>query len=217
MENDGVLRWINFFEFTRTDSAEIIDLLIYLMLNLLTVYIVVRWFYLKSPDNKHYSFSYFTVSTVIFLLVFLLDNVRFELSLALGLFAIFGVIRYRTDPIPMKEITYLFVIIGISVINAITNSHISFFQLLLVNGIIILSVGLMESDLIFQRELRKKIRYDRIEMIVPERRQELIEDLEKRTGLRISQIDIGNIDLLRDTAEITIFYRQEENKSEVLT
>jgi len=206
MNSSTVFDPAHFFHIQSQVIGDLVNMFIYLMLNLMTVYIIVRYFYLKSPDNKHYSFSYFTVSTIVFLLVYLLENVRFELSLALGLFAIFGIIRYRTDSIPMKEITYLFVLIGVSVINAITNVHISLLQLVIVNAFVILSAGLMESDLIFHRELYKKVRYDRIDLILPGRYEELLSDLKERTGLNITQVEIGSVDFLRDSAEITIYY-----------
>ena len=149
---------------------------------------------------------------IVFILCILLDNVKLELGFALGLFAIFGIIRYRTDPIPIKEMTYLFLVIGVSVLNALANKKISHAELLLGNFLIIAITYGLEKIWLLKHETRKNITYEKIELIVPERREELIADLSQRTGLDIIRIEIRRIDFLKDTANIRIFYYEEDTK-----
>ena len=130
--------------------------------------------------------------------------------MALGLFAIFGIIRYRTDPIPIKEMTYLFIVIGISVINALSNKKMSYAELLLTNTIIIFATYGMERLWLLRHESRKVITYEKIDMIVPENHPKLKEDLEKRTGLLINRFEIGKINFLNDTVQIFIYYYKDD-------
>ena len=141
-----------------------------------------------------------------FFLCFLLENVKLELGFALGLFAIFGIIRYRTDPIPIKEMTYLFIVIGVSVINALANKKISHSELLFTNFIIIAVTYALEKIWLLKHETRKTITYEKIELIVPGRKQELLDDLKLRTGLNITRVEVRRLDFLRDTAQLRIFF-----------
>ena len=157
-----------------------------------------------------YLFTYLLISLTVFLLCFFLDNVKIELGFALGLFAIFGIIRYRTDPIPIKEMTYLFLVIGISVVNALSNKKISYAELLFANAILIFVTYGMERLWLLKHESRRNITYEKIDLIVPEKREELLADLKQRTGLNIIRIEIRRIDFLRDIANIRIFYYETE-------
>ena len=141
----------------------------------------------------------------------LLDSVKLQLGFALGLFAIFGIIRYRTDPIAIKEMTYLFLVIGISVVNALSNKKISHAELVFANFLIVFVTYGMERIWLLRHESRKNVLYEKIELIVPERREELMSDLKARTGLNISRIEIRRIDFLKDIVNIRIFY-YEDNK-----
>jgi len=145
-------------------------------------------------------------STVIFLLCFLLESVKIELGFALGLFAIFGIIRYRTTTIPIKEMTYLFVIIGVSVINALANKKISYGELLFTNLAIVAIVWGFERIWLLKHESTKMILYEKIDLIKPENYSLLLKDLNERTGLDINRIEVGKINFMRDTAEIKIYY-----------
>ena len=174
--------------------------------NLTVITIIVRYIYYPITKNKDYLFTYFLISLTVFLLCILLDNVKLQLGFALGLFAIFGIIRYRTDPIPIKEMTYLFLVIGISVVNALSNKKITHAELLFANSIIIFVAYGLERLWLLKHETRKNITYEKIELIVPEKREELLEDLRKRTGIDIIRVEVRRIDFLRDTANIRIFY-----------
>jgi hypothetical protein len=150
------------------------------------------------------------ISVLVFLLCFLLENVKLQLGFAFGLFAIFGILRYRTFAIPIKEMTYLFLLIGISVINALANKKISWAELVFTNLALAFLVYGLEKLWLLKHESSKQITYEKIDMIHPQKRSELIKDLEERTGLKINRIDIGRIDFLRDTARLIIYYYEED-------
>lgn len=162
--------------------------------------------YSRISRKKEYYFSYFAISVAVFLLVFLLENVKLELGFALGLFAIFGIIRYRTDTIPPKEMTYLFVIIAVSVINALSKDYIGYFELTLVNVLLVGVLWVLEKVLMLRQEDSLRVVYEIIENLHKDKEPELLADLEKRTGIKIKRYHIEKIDFLRDVAQITIFF-----------
>jgi uncharacterized membrane protein len=139
----------------------------------------------------------------------MLDTVKLQVGFALGLFAIFGILRYRTDTMPIREMTYLFLIIGISVINALAK-NISYIELGLTNAIFIGVSWLMESNRVLKHVSSKMVIYEKIELIKPERRAELIADLSERTGLEVTNAEIGAVDFLKDTAVVKIYYVSNE-------
>jgi len=189
------------------DQKDFIKLLIRASFNLIIVGGIVLGLYYPSNKNKNYVFTYLLIAVVVFFLCFLLENVKLELSFALGLFAIFGIIRYRTETIPIKEMTYLFVVVGLSVINALANKKISYSELLFANFAVVGLSYFFERIWLLQSTLKSKVvLYEKIDMITSDKRIDLINDLELRTGLKIEKIEIENIDLLRDTAKIKIFY-----------
>ena len=189
------------------DQKDFIKLIIRASFNFLVVGGIVMGLYYPSNKNKNYAFTYLLIAVVVFFLCFLLENVKLELSFALGLFAIFGIIRYRTETIPIKEMTYLFVVVGLSVINALANKKISYSELLFANLAVVGLSYFFERIWLVKSTLKSKmILYEKIDMITAEKRSELLRDLELRTGLKIDKIEIENIDLLRDTAKIKIYY-----------
>jgi hypothetical protein len=194
------------------DVDNFAELLLRFSLNLAVLFLLVRWLYYGSARRKDYLFSYFIIGSVIFLLCYLLESVKLQLGFALGLFAVFGIIRYRTDAIPIKEMTYLFLVIGISVINALTNKKVSYAELIFTNIALVFIVFGMEKLWLLKHESVKTINYDRIDLIKPEHRKELIKDIENRTGIRpINRVEIGKIDFLKDVASINIHYFETEN------
>jgi hypothetical protein len=190
------------------------SLIIRFSFNLLVITIIVRGLYYSASRRKDYFFAFVLISAVIFLICFLLDIVSLQIGFALGLFAIFGIIRYRTNPIPIKEMTYLFVVIGISVINGLATSKISYVELVFTNIALILVVYVLEKAWVVRKEMSKVISYEKIDLIKPEKRQELINDLRTRTGLEITRIEIGRIDFIRDTARIRIYFLEEPDVTE---
>ena len=194
------------------DKKDFIELLVRSAFNFLIVGYIVRYLYYPVTKNKDYLFTYLLISVTVFFLCFLLENVKLELGFALGLFAIFGIIRYRTDPIPIKEMTYLFIVIGISVMNALVNKKISHAEVLFTNMMFIVITYGLEKIWLLKQESRKNITFEKIELILPERKEELLADLKERTGLNITRVEIRNVDFLRDTANLRIFYFEDEQK-----
>ncbi|KAF0237972.1 MAG: hypothetical protein FD181_1453 [Prolixibacteraceae bacterium] len=174
--------------------------------NLIATFFVVVMLYARNSKRKEFYFSYFAISVAVFMLVFLLQDVTLELGFALGLFAIFGIIRYRTDAIPIKEMTYLFVIIAVSVINALSKDFLGYLELTLVNILLVGALWILEHILMLRQEDSLQIIYENIENIHEDRENELISDLEKRTGIKIRRYRIDKVDFLRDVARITIWF-----------
>ena len=178
-----------------------------------TTFVVIL--YSRISKRKEFYFSYFAISIAVFLLVFLLESVTLELGFALGLFAIFGIIRYRTDAIPPKEMTYLFVIIAVSVINALSEDHVGYIGLTLVNVLLIGTLGALEKVLLMRQEDSLQVIYENIENIHKNMEDELVKDLETRTGIKIKRYQIDKIDFLRDVARITIFFDVNNSKKKI--
>ncbi|MCX7987651.1 MAG: DUF4956 domain-containing protein [Bacteroidales bacterium] len=193
------------------DPKGFMELLLRFSFNLLIVFIIVRLLYYPITKRKDYLFTYILIAVITFLICFMLGNVKLQLGFALGLFAVFGIIRYRTNPMPIKEMTYLFVIIGISVINALANKKTSYAELFFTNFIVVALIFGLEKIWLLRHESCKVITYEKIDLIKPEKRQELIADLEKRTGLKINRVEIGKINFMRDTVQISIYYYSDEN------
>nr|WP_245243747.1 DUF4956 domain-containing protein [Mariniflexile gromovii] len=168
--------------------------------------IIIRFIYYPFSKRKDFVFTYYLISLIVFFLCFALKKFEMDLGMALGLFAIFGILRYRTDAISQKEVTYLFVVIGISVINALANKKMSYAEIFGFNTIIVVVLVLIERYWSLKQEESKSIIYENIENIKPENYAILKSDLENRTGLIINRITVGEVNFLRDTANITIFY-----------
>ena len=185
------------------DVPDLMALMTKLLFNLAILFIIIRLLYYPATRRKDYQFTFFMMGVIIFLLCFLLENVKLEVGFALGLFAVFGILRFRTDLIPIKEMTYLFVVIGISVVNALASKKVSYAELFLTNFIILGILFILEN---LKREISKVIVYEKLDMIVDERRDELTKDIEARTSLKINRLEVGRIDFMRDIAFIRIFY-----------
>jgi hypothetical protein len=203
------IKLINVSDFT--------ELLLRFLVNAVMVFLIVHYMYAKRSKRKDFYFSYIAIGGVVFLLCFLLNNVKLELGFALGLFAIFGIIRYRTDTIPIKEMTYLFIVIGISVMNAIASKKVSYAELLFVNAAILGGLWLLEKRLMLNREQSLLVLYEKIENINKLSEEALLADLKERTGITVKRFEIHKIDFLRDVAEMTIYFNpngQHENNPE---
>ena len=194
------------------DADSILNLLIRFSFNLLVCWIIVHFFYYKKSTRRDYYVTFILFSTTMFLLIFLMENVKLQIGFTLGLFAIFGMIRYRTETVPIREMTYLFVIIGISVINGLAMT-VSYAELVLTNFLLIALTWVLESQRILKHTSTKLILYEKIDLVVPDKRPELLADLEKRTGLKIDKIEIGHIDFLRDVAFIKLYYILEKGEN----
>ncbi|MFH0841870.1 MAG: DUF4956 domain-containing protein [Bacteroidota bacterium] len=189
------------------DPVNFLEFLLRFILNTGVIVVLVRWLYYSTTKRKDYLFTYILIATIVFLLCFLLESVKLQIGFALGLFAIFGIIRYRTNAMPIKEMTYLFLIIGVSVINALTSTDTSLIDLLFSNMVIVFITYGLEKRWLLKHESSKLIIYEKIGLIKPEKRAELLADLSERTGIgKINRVETGKIDFLRDTCELTIYY-----------
>lgn len=187
------------------EKSSFLNLMMRLGLNLTAITVLVRMIYYPITKRKDYMFTFMLVSVAIFFLCYLLANVKIDLAFALGLFAIFGIIRYRTDAIPTKEMTYLFIVIGLSVMNSLV-SGITIAEILVAN---VLTIGLaygLERLWLLRHESFKIVLYERIELIKSGNRDALKADLENRTGIVINRVEVGRIDFLRDTALVKVFF-----------
>jgi len=187
-------------------DAHLFEFLTRIFLNTAVTLLVIRFIYYPVTRRKDFFFTFVLMSIVVFLLVYLLGDAQIEMGFAFGMFAIFGIIRYRTNPIPTKEMTYLFVVIGISVINAITDEELNIFEVVIANSFIVLVTYVLEKIWLTKQDISKTITYERIELIKPNRSDELLNDLRERTGLDIHRVEIGNIDFLKDVVKIRIFF-----------
>ena len=192
------------------DLEDLTKLLFKFGINFIFLIIIVRLIYYKIRDDKDYVFTFIMFNILTFFICFLLRKVPMQMGFALGLFAVFGILRYRTEAIPIRQMTYLFIVIGISMINALSNKSISIFELLFTNGFITLITYLIDSVWFQSIEESKNILYEKIDLIKPEKESEMIEDLKQRTGLPIHAVKVEKIDFLRDTASVKIFYNRKE-------
>ncbi|MCG1035469.1 DUF4956 domain-containing protein [Polaribacter sargassicola] len=175
-------------------------------LNFIFLTIIIRFIYYPDSKRKDYVFTYYLISIIVFFLCFTLKKYEMDIGMALGLFAIFGIIRYRTNPVDIKEMTYLFVVIGVSIINSLANKKMSYAEILSANIFIISVLVIIEKYWALKQVVSKTIIYENIENIKPENYDILKTDLEERTGLSINKVNIGDVDFLRDIATLTIFY-----------
>lgn len=193
-------------------NTDVYTLLFRLGVNLIFLTIIIRYLYYPKAKRKDYLFTYYLIGMITFFLCFGLKKLDIDTGMGLGLFAIFGIIRYRTNPIEIKEMTYLFLVIGLSVVNSLASKQISIVEMLIINtSVIILTAGL-EYLWLLKHETRKTIIYEQIDLIKPEYYEEMKTDLEQRTGLTINRFEIGKIDFLRDIANVRIYYFEEEQK-----
>ncbi|MBD5217248.1 MAG: DUF4956 domain-containing protein [Bacteroidales bacterium] len=191
------------------DTADMTALLLRFLFNTVFVMIIIAGLYYPKSRRREYFFTFALISVSIFFLIYLLGSVKIKVGFALGLFAIFGIIRYRTESMSVREMTYLFVIIALSVINALAVS-LSFGELTLTNLIFIAIIFFCERLPFANSYEEKYVIYDRIDLITPEKRDELIADLRQRLGLEIANVQIGAVDFLRDTAMLKVYYRDKK-------
>ncbi len=184
-------------------------------LNLAIALVIVRFFYYPVNRDRNYTFTFLAFSTIIYFVLGVFTSTDLSVGVGFGLFAIFSVLRYRTDEMPIREMTYLFIIIALPVMNSILISNDGLAQLLGSNAIVVLLLYILERGWGFRFEGRLKITYERIALITPERREELLDDLRERTGLPIRRAEIGRLDFLTDTAEIRAYYNEPRVKSEL--
>ena len=212
-----------------TTSQNLTELAIRFFLNLIVCWILVQFFYYRKSRRRDYYFTFMLFSSAMLLLLYVMGNVEVGVGLTLGLFAIFGVIRYRTETVPIREMTYLFVIIALAAVNGLAPIYRlvgatgpqPHYELsagatgvtVLANLLVVALIWVLESERLLKHTSAKLVLYDRIDLIVPERRAELIADLEKRVGVKIDNLEIGHVDFLRDAAYIKVYYTLSKGES----
>lgn len=199
------------------------DTLVRFVLCILVNWILVQFLYFKKSNRRDFYFTFMIISVAIFFLVYLMmgmDRGKATMGVGLGLFGIFSIMRYRTDTMPVREMTYLFVVVCLSVVHAMADSMgvdaagkmigTPILELLVIDLIVIAAVSIFEQ--VLKVETTKLIQYDRIELVKPEKRQELIADLEQRLGIHVIDVKVGAVDFLRDMAMLRIYYDGDDDK-----
>lgn len=178
-----------------------------LAVDLIAVFVLIRFIYFPIYRSRENVFTFFIFNIIIFFITYFLNEVEMSMGAAFGLFAVFAMLRYRTEDISIKDMTYMFLCIAMGLINSVTKG--SWDDLALLSLIIIAITYLLESKLLMKKEVSRIVMYENIELIKPEKRNELIADLEKRLGIKVNHVTIGRIDFLRDAAQIHVFYYEE--------
>lgn len=179
-----------------------------LAINLVSVFILIRFIYFPVYKNRENFFTLFIFNLIIFLITFILNKSDMSMGAAFGLFAVFSMLRYRTEGISTKDMTYLFLVIAMGLITALSKGN--WIEISFINLIIIIFTFSLETTVFMKKEVSQNIQYENIEMIKPELRAELLADLEGRMGIKINRISIGKIDFLKDTALIRVYYNVEK-------
>jgi hypothetical protein len=187
-------------------SESLVNFIAGAVLNLIIAIIIVRFIYYPATQTKQYVFTFLAFNTVIYFVLRLLTSAEISVGVGFGLFAIFSVLRYRAEEIPIRELTYLFIVIATPVMNSMLSPDTDLLRLLIANGSIVILLFVLERGWGFHFETSKKITYEKIDLITPANYPQLLADLRERTGLLVNRATVGRIDFLRDTAEITIHY-----------
>ena len=206
----------NMIGLTLLDPQHFISLVMRFVINLVVVTIIARRYYYPRSRRRDYMFIFILMSLSILLLVSLMEGDGMNLGAAMGLFAIFGIMRFRTEAVPIREMTYLFMLIAVSVVNALSRAEyhpkadywdgFGLVTIIFVNLVFVAMAWIFESGKLVSSSCSKYILYDNVALVAPDKRKELKADLEARTGLKIQRIEVGTIDFLKDSCMIRIFY-----------
>lgn len=210
MAMNEIFENLRFLDIRLINVSDTVELTLRFLFNILVIFLIVWKIYNKRGNSKQFSLSFVAIGATVFLLTFLLNSVKLQLGFALGLFAVFGIIRYRTDPIPIKEMTYLFVVIGVSVINALANKKVSYAELLITNAVVVVGLYYLEKALNPRREMSLKMTYEKIELVNMNEDKLLLEDIRRRTGINVHRFTIVKIDYLKDTANLILYYYDDD-------
>ena len=186
-------------------GPDAVTFLLRLAFDLVTVFAIVRGIYCRHQHRSELQFTLFSMNLVIFLLSYLLNSVEMTMGAAFGLFAVFSMLRYRTENISARDMTYVFIVIALGLLTAVSGG--GWLQLALICGVVCGGLSLLESGRILEREHVQQVHYDRIDLIAPGKREELLTDLRQRTGLDITRVEVGHIDLLKDSAQLSVYHR----------
>jgi len=216
----------NLIGLTLFDPQHFISLVMRFIINLIVVSIIARYFYYPRSQRRDYMFIFILMAQSIFLLVSLMEGDGMNIGAAMGLFAIFGIMRFRTEAVPIREMTYLFMLIALSVVNALARAEyhpkadywdgFGIVTIVFVNLVFLFMAWLFESNRLVNSSCSKYIRYDNVSLVTPDKREELKADLEKRTGLKIDRIEVGMLDFLKDSCLIRIYYTSTADRGNSL-
>lgn len=193
------------------DPVGLLKMCTFFLLNTFVVWIIVHFFYNPKAHRRDYYFTFVLLSSSIFMMIYLMDGSKMEIGAALGLFAVFGIIRYRTESVPIREMTYLFFLVALSVVNG-TSSQMSLVEEIFANLFFVLVVWISENVLLANKEGCKYVQYDNIELIKPAKRAELVADLEERLGLEVIRVEVGAVDFLKDSTLLRVYYKDTNRK-----
>lgn len=180
--------------------------------NIFIAFVIIKLIYHRDYKGNDFVFTYFMFNTLIFFFAYILGNLDINMAFGFGLFAVFAILRYRTDPIPIKEMTYLFIVITIGVINALSGNQVVFIELLFANVTIVLLTFLLErhwvNNLPDNGLSSKTVVYNNMEMIKPENHQALIDELAQKTGLSIVSCKIGRLNFVENQVNVKLYYKE---------
>jgi len=180
-------------------------------INFLTAFVIVRFIYYPQRRSQKFVLTFLGFNTIIFILFNFLASIELSMGVGFGLFAIFSILRYRTDPMPPREMTYMFILIALPMINFVMLSQQAYAELVLTTILISLVLLFLEKGWGFHFMASKSITYEKIDLINANNQEELIADLEERTGLKIHYVDINKINFLNDTADLKVYYEESKN------
>ena len=189
-------------------NFNLLDLVIRFAYNFITAFIIIKYIYFPKEKRREYLFTFFVFNMLIFFVCSFLKSIIMDVGFAFGLFAIFSILRYRTETIPIREMTYQFLVITMGAVNGLANPGTWHPELLFINMAILIFTLVLDSNFIMNEELSQFIKYEKIELIKPEKREALLADLRERTGLNIHRLKIKKINFLRDTADIVVYYKK---------
>jgi hypothetical protein len=195
-------------DFLAFNTDPIWNVLVRFFVTLVVLFIVIRGIYFKYNRKENYQFSFFLIGIMIFFVCILLKTVEIQMGIAFGLFALFALLRFRSLNLPMKNMAYLFTVIGISVINALAGFYQPVRGTILINSIIILSALLLEIYFSKTTYSKHRIIYNNIELLDPKRIKELLNDLSKLTGSTIEKVEIRKVDYIKGNAELDLYYKE---------
>jgi hypothetical protein len=198
-----------------SEPTFLVDLVIRFVINLSALIMLIRIMHVRSTFRRDFHFSYFALGMTVFLICLLLENVKLELGFALGLFAIFAIIRYRTFQIPIKEMTYLFVVIGVSVINALTNGQLAYIELVIVNTALVIVLFFLEKLFSHKTTYSLTVKYHDMTNMHALREKDLLADLEAKTGLTISRYQVTSVDYTKSVANVVVFFEGDGSTSQL--
>lgn len=203
---------ISFLGVPLCDTQSLLHLLMRFAFNLIVTWIIARYCYYVKSQRRDYVLTYMLFGAAMFLLIFLMESVSIQIGMTLGLFAIFGVIRYRTETVPIREMTYLFIFICVAVINGLA-LNISYVELIAANLLLLLLIWTVEGRRLLRHTSAKLVIYEKINLITPDKREEMIADLEERLGHKVNKVEVGHVDFLRDVAFVKVYYELPEGET----